>query len=100
MPIYTYRCDQCGEVTEQLASINDIPENVVCEHCGDKHTHRIISSVAYHASEAAKTSRLDPKYEKMVDHAMKKSASADENRIIRNLKPFSKAKDSKSAGKK
>lgn len=100
MPIYTYRCDQCGEVTEQLASINDIPVKVACQHCRGTHTHRIISSVAYHASEATKTAKLDPKYEKMVNHAMKKSASADENRIIKNMAPFSKAKDGKSAGKK
>ena len=39
-------------------------------------------------SEAAKTARLDPRYDKMVDHAMRKSANADEGRLLRNMKPF------------
>ncbi len=82
MPIYVYRCSGCNCLTDAFASVSDIPEQVVCEHCGSAETHRIISSVAYHASQASRTARLDPKYEKMVDHAMKKSASADENRLI------------------
>ena len=82
MPIYAYRCDSCDEVTDTFASIKDVPAQVTCGSCGSSHTHRIIARVAYHASEATKTARLDPKYEKMVDHAMKKSASADENRLI------------------
>ena len=95
MPIYAYRCDGCGKVTEQLASINAIPDQVACAHCSATQTHRIISNVAYHASEASKTARLDPKYEKMVNHAMAKSSNADENRLIRNMQPFSAAKDTK-----
>ncbi len=48
--------------------------------------------MAYHASEASRTARLDPKYEKMVDHAMKKSASADEHRLIDKMKPYPSGK--------
>ncbi len=90
MPLYSYRCRDCGAETEHFARIDDAPEHVRCDACGGEHTHRIISSVAYHASEASKTARLDPKYEKMVDHAMKKSASADENRLIKKMKTFQK----------
>lgn len=89
MPIYAFRCDVCDEVTDVFASVHDIPERVECGRCGSADTHRIISRVAYHASEATKTAKLDPKYDRMVDHAMKKSASADENRLLRRLKPFS-----------
>ncbi|MEZ5595389.1 MAG: zinc ribbon domain-containing protein [Pseudomonadales bacterium] len=88
MPVYTYRCRACGDTTDHLAAVGKAPEQVVCEHCGSTVTHRIIASVAYHASEAAKTARLDPRYEKMVDHAMTKSASADEHRLLRKMKPF------------
>jgi len=89
VPIYTYRCGACDEVTETYASVRDAPRTVRCEHCGADGARRIISSVAYHASEAAKTSRLDPKYEKMVDAAYEKSASADPNRLLKKMKPFS-----------
>jgi len=92
MPIYAYRCDGCGELTEHIASVSDIPDTVACDHCGSNTTHRVISRVAYHASEATKTARLDPKYEKMVDHAMSKSTSADENRLIRQMDARTNAK--------
>jgi len=94
MPIYAYRCDGCGEITEQVASVNDIPDHIACAHCGSAGAHRVISRVAYHASEATKTAKLDPKYEKMVDHAMKKSASADENRLIKKMRSYDNAKKS------
>ena len=85
VPIYAYRCNACNEVTDAFASLRDIPERIRCGHCGGGETHRIISRVAYHASESTKTAKLDPKYEKMVDHAMKKSANADENRLIQRM---------------
>jgi putative FmdB family regulatory protein len=88
MPVYAYRCHDCGLVTDQLASVADAQDRVVCEHCGSKESHRIISRVAYHSSEASKTARLDPKYEKMADQAMKKSESADVDRLLKKMKPF------------
>lgn len=90
MPIYSYRCAACGDVTDAWASIADAPSSVRCEHCGSDDTRRIIARVAYHASEAAKSARLDPKYDRMVDHALKRSASADPDRLLKKMKPFAK----------
>jgi len=87
VPIYAYRCRHCGGETDAFASINDPPVEITCEHCDSTDTHRIIARVAYHASENAKTARLDPKYEKKVDHALRKSANADPDRLMRRL-PF------------
>lgn len=92
MPIYCYRCESCDCLTDAFAPVSNIPERVVCERCGSAETHRVISSVAYHASESSRTARLDPKYEKMVDSAMKKSASADENRLIDRMQRRSSEK--------
>ncbi len=92
MPIYAYRCNGCGEVTDRLTAVGAAADHVTCEHCASDDTRRIIANVAYHASEATKTSRLDPKYEKMVDHAMRKSENANEHRLINRMKPFSGAK--------
>ncbi|MGD8831761.1 MAG: zinc ribbon domain-containing protein [Pseudomonadales bacterium] len=92
MPIYAYRCRKCGRTTDHLAAVDQAPEHVTCEHCESDDTGRIISRVAYHASEASKTAKLDPKYDKMIDHAMNKSAGASEHRIIDKMKPFTGAK--------
>ena len=55
---------------------------------GGDDTHRVIARVAYHASEATKTARLDPKYEKMVDASMRKNPLADPDRLLRKMKPL------------
>lgn len=89
MPIYSYRCRDCGEVTDVFASVQESAAEAGCEHCQSRATHRIISRVAYHASDNSRTARLDPKYEKMVDHAFQKSASADVDRLLKKMKPFS-----------
>ena len=93
MPIYAYRCRKCGEVTDAYASVKEPPSSIECEHCQGNDTHRIIARVAYHASEATKTAKLDPKYEKMADSAMRKNPLADPDRLLRKMKPYSSAKD-------
>jgi putative FmdB family regulatory protein len=90
MPIYAYRCAACDGLTDHLAAVDDAPAAVTCEHCGSGDTRRVIARVAYHASEATKVAKLDSKYEKKVDDAMRKSASASEHRLIDKLKPFKK----------
>lgn len=93
MPIYAYRCRHCGDVTDAYASVNAPPVSVECEHCRSNDTHRVIASVAYHASESTKTAKLDPKYEKMADAAMRKNPLADPDRLLRKMKPYGPAKD-------
>ena len=93
MPIYAYRCRACGDVTDTYASVKNAPDSIECEHCRGADTHRIIARVAYHASEATKTAKLDPKYEKMADAAMRKNPLADPDRLLRKMIPYSSAKD-------
>jgi putative FmdB family regulatory protein len=44
MPIYEYRCDDCGEVFEAIQRISDEPLGA-CRHCGGA-AERIVSSPA------------------------------------------------------
>jgi len=88
VPTYTFRCGDCGGVTEAVTSMRAMPESVPCDNCASAKTHRIITSSAYHASEAAKTARLDPKYERMVDNAMRSTTNADPDRLLRRMKSF------------
>jgi len=90
MPIYEYRCRDCECLTDKYFPDTNAPAALSCKHCGGPDTHRIVSGAVYHASETTKTSKLDPKYEKMVDQAMRKSSSADPERILRKMKPFPK----------
>jgi putative FmdB family regulatory protein len=92
VPIYSYRCRACGGVTDAYASVNAAPPSVRCEGCDATDTYRVIGRVAYHANESTKTARLDPKYEKRVDDAMRKSSNADPDRLLRKMKPFDGAK--------
>ena len=46
MPIYEYRCDDCGRVFEALQRIGDEPLDT-CRHCSGS-AKRIISSPAIH----------------------------------------------------
>lgn len=95
MPIYSFRCRACGELTDQLTSVAELQDNIGCEHCQSVDTYRVIGRTAYHASEGAKTARLDPKYEKRVDDAMRRSSNADPNHLYKKMTPFSAASDKK-----
>ena len=92
MPIYSYRCRKCGELTDRLMSVAEHVEAIGCEHCQSDDTYRVIGRSSYHASNNTKTAKLDPKYEKMVDTAMRNSTSADEHRILKKMTPFTGAK--------
>ncbi len=93
MPIYEYRCRSCGQVSSVLSNVRDRAPSVDCEHCGDADTYRLISRAAYHQSESDKTAALDPKYGKMVDHAIKSTPEADPGGLLRKMKPFDSADD-------
>jgi putative FmdB family regulatory protein len=50
MPIYEYKCDDCGTKFEKLVRrSSDVPE-LTCPQCGEKHLHQELSTFAAHAS--------------------------------------------------
>lgn len=89
MPIYEYRCPDCGEITVCVASVAEHQRAVPCEHCGGT-AERIISRPSVHLSKASKLERLDPKYDKMVDKAMGDTQNAEPDHVLRRMTPFSK----------
>ena len=94
MPIYEYRCQDCGNTNSfYLRSYGSVPPTD-CQHCGGGQLQRIISNVAYIKSESDKLAQLDPKYYKMVDQAMAKAPrDTDPDYHMRKMVPFSKAKE-------
>ncbi len=91
MPVYEFRCRDCATITTHVSRIAERPETVVCEQCGGE-ASRIISGSAVKLSSSSKLARLDPKYDKMADAAMRASSHADPDRLLKKMKPFSKPK--------
>ena len=89
MPVYEYRCGQCGQITTVVVSVSELEKSVPCEQCAAM-AARIISRPSVHLSKASKLDRLDPKYDKMVDRAMANTQNAEPDRILNRMKPFPK----------
>ncbi len=43
MPIYEFRCESCGQVTNLFTRKIDVETNPPCEHCGEEKTSRMMS---------------------------------------------------------
>ena len=46
MPIYEYKCQKCGHITEQLRSMSTADDATACEECQSKETQRVQSVFA------------------------------------------------------
>ena len=59
MPIYEYRCADCGKrpaiFFRSLAAVDEVP---ACPHCGGTHLSRLISRTAQVLSEDSRLERL------------------------------------------
>jgi putative FmdB family regulatory protein len=45
MPLYDFRCDDCGEAFEVSASFAELEKRSVCPTCGGRHTSRVYGAV-------------------------------------------------------
>ncbi len=46
MPIYVFRCDDCGEKFDRLQKLSD-PDPSTCPHCGKHHVRRQVTAPAF-----------------------------------------------------
>lgn len=56
MPIYEYKCSECGHITEIMVS--RLEEGMVrCENCGSRDVNKIVSAsaISMHSRPAGKT---------------------------------------------
>ena len=90
MPVYEFRCPECDEITTVSCTIAARPDTVVCGSCSSADATLIMSRTSVHLSSASKAARLDPKYDRKVDQAMRNTPHADPDRILKRLKPFPK----------
>ncbi|WP_321473707.1 zinc ribbon domain-containing protein [uncultured Paludibaculum sp.] len=46
MPMYEYRCTECGHLYEQLRRMSDSDKDLVCPRCASRHVERQVSACA------------------------------------------------------
>ena len=60
MPIYEYRCEDCGTKFEKLVRRSSEGPNVECPSCGQKHLKQELSTFAAHAGNGGSKSAEMP----------------------------------------
>ena len=60
MPIYEYRCRSCEKQFQYLIIKRGEEAGLECPRCGGRELKRLISRVAYHASEQERLDAFDP----------------------------------------
>ena len=94
MPIYEYRCPDCGGASSFYLRTSQSTPPSQCQHCDGENLRRIFSSFAYVKSEVDKISQLDPNYYKMVDQALARAPKdTDPQHHLRQMFHFSQAKE-------
>jgi putative FmdB family regulatory protein len=53
MPIYEYKCRNCGRLTSVFVRSVSAPVDATCKACGSGELERAVSAFAYHRSEAS-----------------------------------------------
>lgn len=53
MPIYEYRCQNCGNEFELLRGINQSDQEIECDACGQRQAQKLFSTFAASAGVAA-----------------------------------------------
>ena len=47
MPIYDYRCDECGKPYDVYHKVKEVAEDIVCPSCGSARHTRLISAPSF-----------------------------------------------------
>jgi putative FmdB family regulatory protein len=59
MPIYEYRCQDCGRKSSVFVRTASAAAEPACSHCGGRHTERVMSAFAYHRSEQTRLEQTE-----------------------------------------
>ena len=58
MPIYEYKCQDCGTKFEKLVRRSSDSAELECPSCGQRHLNQELSTFAAHANGAPKSSEM------------------------------------------
>ena len=51
MPIYEFKCQECGRLTSVFVRSMEVSHEATCQHCGSRRLERAVSRFAYRKSE-------------------------------------------------
>jgi len=54
MPIYEYRCNRCGKVSEILVGVGSDGEILTCKHCGSGDLEKILSVSSFTVTDGSR----------------------------------------------
>ena len=54
MPIYEYRCNQCGEISELLVGVSSGREILTCKYCGSSDLNKILSVSSFTVADSGR----------------------------------------------
>jgi putative FmdB family regulatory protein len=55
MPLYEYRCSECGKKSEELVLAGDAAHEPACPSCGSKKMARLLSTFAAHGGSTGES---------------------------------------------
>ena len=58
MPLYEYRCPDCGETFEKIVRFSDADKMPVCPNCGEKNTRKLISAGAVIGTSSSSSTQV------------------------------------------
>ena len=106
MPVYTYRCDNCGIQFDEKEGFND-PTKTVCPECEEESLHRVYRPVGivfkgsgFYATDNRSPSGKEARKKKDEDNKKAESTEKTENKSTEKRKPEAASKESKSEKKK
>ena len=53
MPVYEYKCNECGGVLSLMRKMGQGAEDLICPSCGGKEMHKLLSATNVGASSKA-----------------------------------------------
>lgn len=56
MPIYDYRCNDCGKTYDVFHKVREVAEDVVCPSCGSVQSTRLIGAPSFSMTGKGRTS--------------------------------------------
>ena len=56
MPLFEYRCEDCGKISEFLVGVSQENPEMECAHCGGKDLQKVLSKSNF----VSKSSTVDP----------------------------------------